>query len=346
MALSSTSSYATAPDYDQWYLNVSDHSRLYVYETGRSDANTILVLHGGYGAEHSYLLKPLEVLKPEFRLVFFDQRGSLRSPTDPRNINFDKLVEDIEILRKQLGKEKITILAHSMGNSLAYGYLHKYASHVNGLILVGAVHPASFNNGGNLEFIKKVWPEVDANELIEDKKKWELNWRNQAKIQGLKSGVIPEELAGVAYDDIEKIWKEKKLEKPNDKRATQLWRLSFAAVNSCKAERWREMEGGMIFYNSVVGSAVFSPANAKSLNAAMKNLWPDLQAYSGPVRVIMGSCDYVDYGPKIWPHIIPKLKNAKLNVINDSGHSIWMDQPEEFSQTLLNAAREINAPGH
>lgn len=53
--------------------------QLFVQEYG-TGPDTVVVLHGGWGAEHSYLLDAFSGVGNDRHLVFYDQRGSLRSP--------------------------------------------------------------------------------------------------------------------------------------------------------------------------------------------------------------------------------------------------------------------------
>lgn len=95
-------------------------------------------MHGGFGADYSYMVDATEGLHDKFRFVFYDQRGSLRSPAKLEDVSIEKHIEDLETLRIQLGEEKINIFAHSMGTVLAMLYLEKYPDHVKRMILTGS----------------------------------------------------------------------------------------------------------------------------------------------------------------------------------------------------------------
>jgi pimeloyl-ACP methyl ester carboxylesterase len=41
-----------------------------------------------------------------------------------------------------------------------------------------------------------------------------------------------------------------------------------------------------------------------------------------------------------WPRLVAKMPNARLEVIRNAGHSIWMDEPEQFAQTLRGALND------
>src|SRR5215208_1906264 len=79
-----------------------------------------LVLHGGPGAEHDYLLpQMLGIGAPGRRLVFYDQRGGGRSKTDDRApITWRTQVDDMALLARELGLDSgdgLTIVGYSWG---------------------------------------------------------------------------------------------------------------------------------------------------------------------------------------------------------------------------------------
>lgn len=109
--------------------------RIFVREVGQGEP--VVMLHGGWGGEHESLLHdwiPLAAASGR-RLVFYDQRGSLRSPCDEPPTVADH-VGDLERLREILGAEKIVILGHSMGGWLAQAYAAAHPDRVAGLALI------------------------------------------------------------------------------------------------------------------------------------------------------------------------------------------------------------------
>jgi pimeloyl-ACP methyl ester carboxylesterase len=61
------------------------------------------------------------------------------------------------------------------------------------------------------------------------------------------------------------------------------------------------------------------------------------------VRVIIGTHDYVDLGPTLWPKVVERIPNAHLDTIQNAGHSIWMDEPEAFNRSLRSALEAVTA---
>jgi pimeloyl-ACP methyl ester carboxylesterase len=101
------------------------------------------------------------------------------------------------------------------------------------------------------------------------------------------------------------------------------------------------MQGGMVYYNGAVAGAVLEDP---AYQTAIQEFWPALKAFKGPVRVIIGSYDYVDLGPTYWPHLVRAIPDARLDTISNAGHSIWMDEPEAFTRSLRSALEETINP--
>jgi pimeloyl-ACP methyl ester carboxylesterase len=83
----------------------------------------MVVLHGGPGAHHDYLLPQLLALAEERDCVFYDQRGGGRSRTDDRTpITWHTHVEDLTAVLKELAPGPLTLVGYSWGALLAMLY--------------------------------------------------------------------------------------------------------------------------------------------------------------------------------------------------------------------------------
>lgn len=333
---------------NQWYMRTqdADGSQLahYIVEYGveAKPGNTVIALHGGWGAEHSYLIPAIRPIADTYRFVLYDQRGSLRTPVSPpAKISFPALVADLEQLRQRLGLDKVTLLAHSMGNHLAYGYLRAHPDRVAGLILVGAVPPAPLNDEEPV-FLKDVWPNFsksDAAAITKRKETWAREWSDRCINIAVEEGLIPKDWAVKHPLETNPDFQALYLKTDQDK--TAFWRMCYAAVNTYGGRNWRQMQGGMVFYTQATADAVLADP---AYEIAVKEFWPTIKAFGGPVRVIIGTHDYVDLGPIFWPKLVSKMPNARLEVVRNAGHSIWMDEPEEFTRALRRALEETTKP--
>ena len=85
---------------------------------------TVILLHGGPGATHDYLLAFRDLARQGFRLVLYDQLGCGRSELarDVGEYTIERDVEDLEELRRSLGIDRFHLLGSSYGGLLAIAY--------------------------------------------------------------------------------------------------------------------------------------------------------------------------------------------------------------------------------
>ncbi len=96
---------------------------LYWCRHGREGAPTLVVLHGGPGASHDYLLPQLLDLAADFDLLFYDQRGGGRSKTDDRApITWRTHVADLAAVLAELAPGAPSFVGYSWGGLLALLY--------------------------------------------------------------------------------------------------------------------------------------------------------------------------------------------------------------------------------
>jgi proline iminopeptidase len=97
---------------------------LYWAEYGEPTAPPLLLLHGGPGASHDYLLPQMLELAKEHRLVTYDQRGGGRSRHDDDRapIGWQEQVSDVALVIAELGVDPLTIVGYSWGALLAMLY--------------------------------------------------------------------------------------------------------------------------------------------------------------------------------------------------------------------------------
>ena len=98
-------------------------SPLYWAKYGRPGAPKLLVLHGGPGADHRYLLPQMLHLGDKHDLLFYDQRGGGRSRADARiPITWKTHVEDMGAIVEEFGLDPLSIVGYSWGAILGLLY--------------------------------------------------------------------------------------------------------------------------------------------------------------------------------------------------------------------------------
>lgn len=98
-------------------------SPIYWAKYGRTNAPKLLVLHGGPGADHCYMLPQMLRLGERYDLLFYDQRGGGRSKSDPQlPITWRTHVEDLGAIVVEFGLEPLSLVGYSWGAMLALLY--------------------------------------------------------------------------------------------------------------------------------------------------------------------------------------------------------------------------------
>lgn len=91
---------------------------------GPEQGERALVLHGGPGAHHDYLLPQLLRLAANRELLFYDQRGGGRSRGEGQHppISWQTHVDDLAHVVREFNLEPLTLIAYSWGGLLALLY--------------------------------------------------------------------------------------------------------------------------------------------------------------------------------------------------------------------------------
>ena len=124
----------------------------------------LVVVHGGPGASHDYLLPHLIPLARQNRLIFIDERGSGRSPAleDPSGYTVEKMADDVEAVRLALRLGHINLLGHSYGGALAQAYALKYQQNLSHLILCSTFSSTKAMNQVFVRMKERMAPELRA----------------------------------------------------------------------------------------------------------------------------------------------------------------------------------------
>ena len=122
--------FAQVPGGRVWWMRVGTGSR-----------TPLLLLHGGPGAAHLYLLA-LGALADERPVIFYDQLGCGKSdsPQDTSIYTIQRSVDEVDAVRRALGLQEVILYGHSWGSMLAIEYLCQgRGSGVRKLVLAGAL---------------------------------------------------------------------------------------------------------------------------------------------------------------------------------------------------------------
>lgn len=290
------------PMMKSWFLttgNWETDPQIYVREFG-TGKDTIVMLHGGWGAEHSGMIAMVQGLEKDYKFFVHEQRGSLRSPFPDSLITYDNHIADIELLRKELGLHKLTLLGHSMGAVLACAYAQKHPEHIKKLVLLS---PA---------FLKNPFPE-------EDMELWQSSQKASKKFNERKE--IHKELKGLNLLREHPIL--------SSKEETIKDRIGFASRMLYDVGKWQALNNGRALYKGNVYGLT-----EDTYPEAGWNFIAEIRKQAYPVSLIIGDHDFFDMGNHILRKWTTEVPRAKFTSINNAGHLPWIDQPEILSILL------------
>ncbi len=124
---------------------------LYWARYGPAGKDPLVVLHGGPGADHVYLLPQMLHLADEHDVLFYDQRGGGKSRgADPDPVTWQTHVQDLTAIVGEFSLDPLTVVGYSWGGLLAVLYaLETTKSPPDRLVLID---PAPFNRKYRAEF--------------------------------------------------------------------------------------------------------------------------------------------------------------------------------------------------
>jgi len=118
---------------------------IYYEVLGSGAATPLVVVNGGPGFDHTYLLlsPAWDALAKNRRVVMYDQRGTGNSAGNHKDQTFTlkDQIDDLEALRAHLGFERMELLGHSWGGYLVMAYAAAHPERVAHLFIVDSAAP-------------------------------------------------------------------------------------------------------------------------------------------------------------------------------------------------------------
>jgi len=298
--------YAQDKNYNEWYLQ-QDDADIFVKEIGHGK-DTVIVVHGGFGANHDYMLDAVEGLQDKFRFILYDQRGSLLSPTAKENLTFQKNVDDLLALTKALKLNKTKIFCHSMGTLVGMEFTRQHPDRVSHLVLSGAVLPKA-------DSMKSVFSErVD---------------RQVAFLSGRKEvTTLIQPFKEKGIDDLRSV-RDLENSKLSHKDLTDYWRIGFASVNIYDMNKYQLVKGGRAYYKQ--DAAVMTETVNWNYD------YRDILNNKVKTTIINGDHDFFDFNSEIFTSLLKGYDRIGLKIIPKAGHNSWIDHPLLFRKELEGA---------
>lgn len=106
------------------YIEVTGGKVWYQIHDKDTGKTPLIILHGGPGSSH-YSLQGLRVLAEDRPVIFYDQLGCGKSdrPDDASLWKIERFVEELGQIKAALSLDRVHILGHSWGTTLAAAYI-------------------------------------------------------------------------------------------------------------------------------------------------------------------------------------------------------------------------------
>jgi proline iminopeptidase len=277
---------------------------VYVKTVGTGEP--LILLHGGPGATHEYLLPHLLPLARHYRLIFLDERGSGRSQKleDPSGYTEEAMADDVEAVRQALGLGKVAVLGHSCGGVLAQTYALKYPASLSHLILCSTFHSTRAMNEVLRKMKEKMAPELRAS-------------IDRMEAAGLFGKGRPYERGRYTPEYAEAAWGQGYFPYLYGARPDPRFEPAGAGPDDWAV--YREMWGSH-------GEFIID-GNLRSVEYADR-----LPGLKVPTLITAGDHDECD--PSLAREMNRLIPGSRLVLLPDSGHMTFVDQPKLFLEAV------------
>jgi proline iminopeptidase len=284
-----------------------DNGGVLVYYKTVGQGDPLVIVHGGPGASHDYLLPNLYALARTHKLVFIDERGSGRSPRlpDPAQYTVENMAGDVEAVRQALGLGRVSLFGHSYGGVVVQAYALKYQQNLTHLIL-GSTFSSTKALNQALARMKDQMAPADRARLEALEKEGLFG-----KGQPWERGRYPDEYANLAWGPGYYPFLYGQRPDANYVPASGNTTLSW--------ELYREMWGSH-------GEFVVDG------NLVSVEYLDRLATIKVPTLILVGDHDQSD--PAMSKEMQARIAGSQLVILPNSGHMTFVDQPEAFVKAV------------
>ncbi len=314
------------PAADTRYWDLPTGSRIayrHVPATGQRRSTPVVILHGGPALPEPLSDHPAAVLARDgFDVYVYHQVGSGRSSrlADVRGYTVRRHVDDLEAIRIRLGSERIVLLGHSWGASLAAAYLHVHPQHVARVVFEapGPLWAPAFRQFQDLNAIDRLPSDARARLAVQDRARRSRNLTARSLTLTALSLVNP----NAARDLVD------------DPEADGLLQANIAgpSLGRCTVDAPIPLEG--------VGYYASQLTLVDTLR--LPDPRPELRHATAPALVLRGSCDYVAW--EVAREFRDTIPGTVLIPVPGAGHYLHLDQPESYLRAVRSFLLEQPLP--
>ena len=294
-----------APVEGQRFWELSTGSRIAyvrVPAEGRAREAPIIFLHGGPGVpdmegDARYFGR---LARDGFDVYVYDQVGRGRSSRldDPRDYTLKRDVSDLEEIRAKIDAERVILIGHSYGGTLAAAYAASHPKRVAKIVLSSPDDPSPAAGGASMLFRLSTREKLGVYSLL-------LPPRPMLAYTLLQ---VNSEAAHAFAGDAEM-----------DARFDRVYNRTRPALH-CRGEPPGPRLHGLGFYAHYYPQSATSPPHAEFLSALARQ---DI-----PALVIKGRCDYLSWSSA--QKYLQVLPDTRLLYLDGSGHNAYQDEPERY----------------
>jgi proline iminopeptidase len=309
------------PRFDTQYWIMQDGYKIAYTKIEGDSASTnlsIIFLHGGPGGYiHSAIINQLkEVAHYGYDVYLYDQIGSGLSDRlrKPKDYSFERHLKDLnEIINTQIKAEKVILIGHSFGGILATHYTANHPDKISKLILSspGDLQPYRTNEDGTMADLTKLYP-TPAQYLF----KTPIEVFEQTEKDFLQHRIVMSMFCALAFNF--KWASDKEFADYTNTMASKFTKGMVADPKNVKPE-----EGGAGGY-----SHGFS-----NFYGNLEDVRTKLEQLNIPALVMQGQFDQGEYSTV---YEYADLLKGEYKFIENAGHIIWWDKPNEYNQTIIN----------
>lgn len=269
----------------------------------------IIYLHGGPGGHISdAIIKSLEPLADEgYDIYFYDQIGSGLSDrlADIATYTVDRHIQDLAAITDVLGRQKVILIGQSWGAILASLFTATYPEKTARLVLTspGPIFP-----------VDRKLASASAPDSFHLHAPFFSNAQGNYKANNTRTKAMKFFATHFGW----------KLASDNEADAFATY-LNYEVNKStvCDTAKVPPMDAGSGFYAGVM--------TFKSLQERQDSR-SELRKLIVPVLVMKGQCDNQPWG--YTNEYISVFQNHRLTIISGAGHSLWVEQPMFYLETI------------
>jgi proline iminopeptidase len=227
-----------------------------------------------------------------------DHRGFAPSPgpVDQAEFELDRVIDDVELLRRELALGPVAVIGHSGHSYMALEYAKKYPESTTHVVMIGISPDLAEANTGLME---------DNFQTLADADRIAAEQENMQRASDEELAALPPDQAFIQgyIRNAARVWHDPRYD------CTHLW--EGITVN-------------MEIFGHLWGE-VFAEIDVTR----------GLAEFDRPVFMALGRYDFIVAPPSSWDGVKDSFDDLTMRIFERSGHTPQLEEPERFDEELL-----------